>query len=525
MANADQHLILDVSAIVDIWLSPRPEENPLAALLESAPGCKAQLWIAATQLPTLEYVTSRRLKSLGVAPETALETTRNLIRQLLTRVNVLSNFGYEQQGLYEEAKDFEDGQIAASARCLQGGAVVIVTEDRAFDTLGEMERWSPQDAVDALERSGTDDSAAIPFIDLAAQQRLIRPDIERRIETVLRHGKYILGPEVVELEGRLADYVGVKHCIGVASGTDALLIALMAVGVGRDDEVITTPFSFISTAETIVLLGARPVFVDIDPRTYNLDPGLIQAAMTPRTRAIMPVSLYGQCADMDAINAVAAAHGLPVIEDGAQSFGATYKDQRSCALSTIGCTSFFPSKPLGCYGDGGACFTDDDDLAKAMREIRVHGQDRRYHHPRIGINGRLDTLQAAVLLAKMAVFADEVAARARIGARYSELLRDADCVTPHIENHNTSVYAQYTLQVDQRERFIAHLQEQGIPTAVHYPIPLHEQPALAGNSRVSGELTQADRTARRVVSLPMHPYLADDEVAAVAAGVKGRLGT
>ncbi|MDZ7750216.1 MAG: DegT/DnrJ/EryC1/StrS family aminotransferase [Gammaproteobacteria bacterium] len=361
------------------------------------------------------------------------------------------------------------------------------------------------------------------FIDLKTQYETIKADVDRRMAEVLAHGRFIMGPEVVELEERLADYVGVKHCIGVASGTDALLIALMALGVGRDDEIITTPFSFIATAETIVLLGARPVFVDIDPRTYNLAPALIAAAITPRTRAIMPVSLYGQCADMDAINAVATAHGLPVIEDGAQSFGATYKGRRSCGLSTIGATSFFPSKPLGCYGDGGACFTDDDDLATAMREIRVHGQDRRYHHPRIGINGRLDTIQAAVLLAKMAVFPGEVEARARVGARYSELLADADCVTPHIEEHNTSVYAQYTLQVEQRERFVAGLQEAGVPVAVHYPVPLHEQPALAGRSRVAGEPAQAAAAARRVVSLPMHPFLAPAAVMAVAEVVRSRL--
>jgi len=267
------------------------------------------------------------------------------------------------------------------------------------------------------------------FIDLKTQQQRIKTSIDANMATVLAHGRYIMGPEVGELEERLADYVGVDHAIGVASGTDALLIAMMALGVGHGDEVITTPFSFIATAETIVLLGAKPVFVDIDPKTYNIDPNLIEDAITKRTKAIMPVSLYGQCADYDAINAIAVNHDIPVIEDGCQSFGATYKGKRSCALTTIGGTSFFPSKPLGCYGDGGACFTNDDELAKAMREIRVHGQDRRYHHSHIGINGRLDTLQAAILLAKMEIFEDEVLARERIGARYSKLLGDS-VVTP-----------------------------------------------------------------------------------------------
>ena len=344
------------------------------------------------------------------------------------------------------------------------------------------------------------------FIDLQAQQARIKDQIDRNIQKVLTHGKYIMGPEVAELEERLADHVGTRHAIGVSSGTDALLIALMALGVGHGDEVITTPFSFIATAETIVLLGAKPVFVDIRPDTYNLDPALIEEAITPRTKAIMPVSLYGQCADFDAIDAIAQRHGLPVIEDGAQSFGATYKGRQSCGLSTIGCTSFFPSKPLGGYGDGGACFTNDDALAKAMREIRVHGQDRRYHHPLIGVNGRLDTLQAAVLLAKLDIFPDEVKARERIGARYTEELCGA-VVTPFVEPHNTSVYAQYTVQVASRDAVQAHLKAADVPTAVHYPVPLNRQPSLARDERYEHSEFAADR----VMSLPMHPYLSDSD--------------
>src|SRR5688572_29416369 len=263
------------------------------------------------------------------------------------------------------------------------------------------------------------------FIDLKTQYRRLREPLNARIQAVLDHGQYVLGAETIELERRLADYVGTKHCIGASSGTDTLLMALMALGIGPGDEVITSPFTFIATGEMIALAGATPVFVDIDRKTYNIDPALIERAITPRTKAIMPVSLYGQCADFDAINAIAKKHRIPVIEDGAQSFGGSYKGKKSCALSEIGSTSFFPSKPLGCYGDGGALFTDDDELAKLFREIRVHGQDRRYHHPRLGINGRLDTLQAAILLAKLDIFDEEVAARARIGARYTEMIADA----------------------------------------------------------------------------------------------------
>jgi len=347
------------------------------------------------------------------------------------------------------------------------------------------------------------------FIDLKTQYRQLKPEIDRRIQAVLDHGAYVMGPEVAELEAALAAFTGSRHCITVSSGTDALLIAMMALGIAPGDEVITTPFSFIATAESIALLGARPVFVDIEPRTYNLDPARLESVLSPRTRAIMPVSLYGQCADFAAINRIAAAHGLPVIEDAAQSFGARYRGRRSCALSDIGCTSFFPSKPLGCYGDGGACFTDDDALAKRMREIRVHGQDRRYHHPVLGLNGRMDTLQCAVLLAKLPAFEDELVAREAAGERYSDLLRAASgrVVTPSITDGNRSVYAQYTVELDDREHARQALESVGIPTAVHYPIPLHLQPAFAALGYGPGSFPVAERAAERVLSLPLHPFL------------------
>jgi UDP-2-acetamido-2-deoxy-ribo-hexuluronate aminotransferase len=364
------------------------------------------------------------------------------------------------------------------------------------------------------------------FIDLKTQQHRIKASLDERIARVLAHGQYILGPEVAELETALARHAGVRHCIGAASGTDTLLIAMMALGIGPGDEVITVPFTFIATAEMIALAGATPVFVDIEPRTWNMDPALLEAAITPRTKAIMPVALYGQCADMEAINAVAARHRLPVIEDAAQSYGATRHGKRSCALSLIGSTSFFPSKPLGAYGDGGALFTDDDRLATLMREIRVHGQDRRYHHPRLGINGRLDTLQAAAVLAKLTVFDEEVAARARIGARYTELISDAFAagkarvVTPWIAPGNTSVYAQYTIEVDDRDGVEARMKAQGIPTAVHYPVPLHLQPVFAGLGLREGRFPLSEAAARRVISLPMHPYLDDAQIQRVVSALR-----
>lgn len=367
----------------------------------------------------------------------------------------------------------------------------------------------------------------LDFIDLKTQYRLLKDRIDARIHAVLDRGSYISGPEVAELEQALAQFVGVKHAIACASGTDALLMALLVYGVRPGDEVITTPFTFISTGETIALLGARPVFVDIDPVSYNLDPSQLAAAITPKTRAIMPVSLYGQCAEFTAINAIAAAHGIPVIEDAAQSFGATYHGRRSCALTPIACTSFYPAKPLGCYGDGGACFTDDDDLAKRLREIRDHGQSGRYHHTRIGINGRLDTLQAAVLLEKLAVFPEEILARQAVAARYQQAFAAAalPIPTPQIAAHNTSVYAQFTIEVPERAVMQARLNEQGIPTAVHYPTPLHRQPAFAELGLPMGSYPKAEAAAARVMSLPMHPYLEDADIERVVAGLASALAT
>ncbi|WP_165672404.1 DegT/DnrJ/EryC1/StrS family aminotransferase [Metapseudomonas otitidis] len=359
----------------------------------------------------------------------------------------------------------------------------------------------------------------IEFIDLKAQQALIKDKIDASIQRVLEHGQYILGPEVAELEEKLAAFVGTKYCISVANGTDALQIAQMALGIGPGDEVITPGFTYIATAETVALLGAKPVYVDIDPRTYNLDPQLLETAITPRTKAIIPVSLYGQCADFDAINAIAARHGIPVIEDAAQSFGATYKGNRSCNLTTIACTSFFPSKPLGCYGDGGAIFTNDDELAKVVRQIARHGQDRRYHHIRIGVNSRLDTLQAAILLPKLEIFPHELERREQVAQEYGRFLGTAGFPKPFVEAHNRSAWAQYTIQVDGRDKVQAALKEQGIPTAVHYPLPLNKQPAV---SDFHAQLFIGDSIAERVMSLPMHPYMTGSDVQRVVGAMLGQ---
>ncbi len=357
-------------------------------------------------------------------------------------------------------------------------------------------------------------TAALPFIDLKAQYAQLKPSIDARIQRVLDHGQYIMGPEVKELEDKLAAYTGAKHCITVSSGTEALLIALMALDLQPGDEVITTPFTFAATAEVIVLLGAVPVFVDIEADSCNIDAALIEAAITPKTRAIMPVSLYGQVCDIDEINAIAARHGhLPVIEDAAQSFGATYKNRRSCALSTFGATSFFPSKPLGCYGDGGALFTDDDRLAQAAREIRVHGQSARYTHTRVGLGGRMDTLQCAIVLAKLERFDWELEQRRRLGERYRQQLSDLSEQSAGLQQlavraDRDCVWAQFTLQLDGRAAVQQALTSAGIPTAIHYPTPMHQQPAYAQYA-LGQRFPNAERAAQRVMSLPMSPDLSE----------------
>ncbi|MGB7183752.1 MAG: DegT/DnrJ/EryC1/StrS family aminotransferase [Burkholderiaceae bacterium] len=353
----------------------------------------------------------------------------------------------------------------------------------------------------------------MPFIDLKEQYRRIKPDVDTKIQKVLDHGQFIMGPEVKELEDVLAEYTGSEHCIGVADGTTALLIALMALDVKPGDEVITTPFTFIATGEMISLLGATPVFVDICKDTYNLNPDLLNDAITAKTKVILAVSLYGQCADLNKIGEIAARHKIAVVEDGAQSFGATLGGRKSCSMSTISTTSFFPSKPLGCYGDGGACFTNDVELAERMRQIRVHGQSQRYVHTSLGLNGRLDTLQAAILLAKMAVFPDEVQSRAELGARYSAMFNDAGCrhiKTPVVREDATSVFAQYTIRVPNREKVRELLTDAGIPTAVHYPVCLHQQPVYQDLPMRVTRLTTAEAASKEVMSLPMYPGLTTD---------------
>jgi UDP-2-acetamido-2-deoxy-ribo-hexuluronate aminotransferase len=357
------------------------------------------------------------------------------------------------------------------------------------------------------------------FIDCKQQYRRYKTEIDDRIRAVLAHGQYVMGPEISELEQALAKYAGVQHGIAGSSGTHTLEIALRALGVGPGDEVVTVPFTWISTAEVIALVGARPVFVDIEPVTYNINVDLLAGAINARTKAILPVSLFGQMPDYDRINALAARHGLPVIEDAAQSFGASQRGRKSGGVTTIGSTSFFPAKPLGCFGDGGALFTNDNELADKMRAIRNHGGLKRHDHPLLGTNGRLDTIQAAILLAKLPHFEWEVRERGRIGARYSAALKDF-CTAPVVAPGNTHVYAQYTIRLPERDKTAERLKALGIPTAVYYPKCLHEQPVFSRLGYHLGDFPESEKASREVLSLPMHPFLTPDEQDKIVSAVK-----
>lgn len=501
-------LLIDINIVLDVCASRMPFAHISAAALQHCKDQGAKLWLYAGSVQTMEFNMVREVQRKAEAQSTLISK-----RQCASRARqALKMFAQDKhwlasltdEGPVFDAEDPEDEQLIRALSRFALGTIKLLTRDERLCEHHPDLTITPQQYLQTpLQRKGID------FIDLKIQQDLIRPALENNIHRVLHHGQYIMGPEVKQLEERLAEYTGARHCITVASGTEALLISLMALGLKPGDEVITTPFTFVATAEVIALIGAIPVFVDVQPDTCNIDPTLIEAAITPKTKAIIPVSLYGQVADMDEINAIAARHGnIPVIEDAAQSFGATYKGRKTCNLSTIGCTSFFPSKPLGCYGDGGAIFTNDDTLAKAMREIRVHGQERRYYHSRIGVGGRMDTLQCAVVLAKLDRFDWEIDQRIQAGTRYLKMLNDVPTVKQlTVRPDRTCVWGQFTIQVENRESVLEKLKAAGIPTAVHYPVPLHRQPAYQSFCRLSGNLEHADAVAARVVSLPMHPYI------------------
>ena len=487
--------VLDGSLIVASCMKTGAHSVP--TWLEEALSEGHRFWVYVGQLQSMRTDLTRRLTESGADQPEATATSR--LVSFLSRCQWLAALAEDGDVLAEV--DLIGAQLRKAAARLDGDSGIL-TDDPQRIALGK-----PFCSVAQLQERSTS-SDGIAFIDLASQQDRIRPALESALHRVLHHGRYIQGPEIEALEKRLADYVGVEHCVGVSSGTDALLIALMALGIGPGDEIITTAFSFAATAEVILLLGARPVYVDIDPVTFNIDVSLIEEKINARTRAILPVGLYGQCPDFPAMRLIARQHGLALIEDAAQSFGATQDGVRSGNLGTIGATSFFPAKPLGAYGDAGACFTNDADLMTRLRELRDHGQSRRYHHVRLGINARMASIQAAVLLQKLAVFDDELVMRQRAAKCYQTLLEgSADAVgmtLPVVAPGNTSSWAQYTVQVGCRDQVQAALSQRGVPTAVHYPAPIPVQPAMVDSS---GQYPVSARSAQCVLSLPMHPYL------------------
>ena len=491
-------LVLDASIVATLCTDT--PGNDLCPALERLRVQGARLWLYSGEI----HDTLTRVQAGMHTAKSAQTATMSVARQCLDQK--LPGF----QWLAALAQDMEctddaDPLTAALIRSTErlGANARVLSGIRS-----RLDRGTP--FIDANSVFAAESEPRVDFIDLKTQQDRIRPALESGIHRVLHHGRYVMGAEIKTLEERLAQMAGVEHCVCVSSGTDALLMTLMTLGIGPGDEVITSPFTFFATAEVVALLGATPVYVDIDPQTFNIDAAKIEAAVTGHTRAIMPVSLYGQCAEMNEINVIGQRYSVPVIEDAAQSFGATYRGQRSCALSEVACTSFFPAKPLGAYGDGGACFTRNENLALRFRQIRDHGQDRRYHHAHLGLNGRLDTMQAAVLLAKLDIFEDEINRRQVVAQRYAQQLAilegEGKLTLPIVRSHNTSSWAQYTIRVQGRDQVQQALTKNQIPTAVHYPVPLYRQPALAQSET---NCPQSDRAADEVLSLPMHPYLGE----------------
>ena len=533
-----KHLLLDNNIVLDLWLQ-RGEYELIDKLLERCGELNVKLWIASSSLGTVDYILVRELTKEGAEKKIAKEASKQLLLLLLEDVSVLNNFGFEQDVAVEQAHDLEDAQISLAAKSINGEKR-LVTRDKTFDTLGIIDTISPAEALEWIQQESSDH--AVAFIDLKAQQDVIRPNLEKNIHQVLRHGRYILGPEVQELEEKLAKFVGVKHCIGVSSGTDALLMCLMAQEVGPGDAVFTTPFTFIATAEVVSLLGATPVFVDIDPATYNIDPENLKLAIKAvknrdssiyplptdasgnpielNPKGIIPVDLFGLPADYDSIMAIAAEHNLFVLEDAAQGLGGTYKGSVAGGLGHMGATSFFPAKPLGCYGDGGAIFTDDDETAEILRSIRVHGKGvDKYDNIRVGLNARLHTMQAAILLEKLDIFHREIEQRQRVAATYTEMLHGTSFTVPFVPDGLQSVWAQYSLLCEDRDRIQNGLKSQGIPTAVYYGKPLHLQPAYSALNYTHGDMPNSEHISRHIFSLPMHPYIEHSEIARIVDAI------
>lgn len=535
-----RNVLLDVNFVVDIISKRMPFVLDAVKALAHARACGDKVWLYTGSVQTLEYTAAREIKRIvaltgqNLTFKEALKKAREKLQIFTSDVNWLAALA--EDGLVFDEVEPEDAQLVLAVRRLSPDALLLTRDQKL---IGECQQAiSPNEYL--LLQPGKD---SIAFVDLDAQQDILRPQLETNIHKVMRHGQYIMGPEVQELEGKLAEFAGAEYCIGVANGTDALLMPLMALGIGPGDLVLTTPFTFIATAEVISLLGATPVFVDIDERTYNIDPQqielAIQAIQTGNTehyplpaavkknpeaftiKAIIPVDLFGLPADYDPIMAVAGKHDLFVLADSAQGFGGVYRGRFTGSLAHATTTSFFPAKPLGCYGDGGAIFTDDASLADKLTSIRVHGKgEDKYDNLRIGLNARLDTMQAAILLPKLESFPSELKHRRRIAASYTEGLANCNSIiTPFTPECCQSAWAQYSIVAGNREKIQKSLKKSGVPTAIYYGRSLHLQPAFKSLGYVEGDMPISERISGSIFSLPMHPYLTEKAVCGVVDAI------
>ena len=502
--------VFDTNVLVDALLSRGNYYKDTLEVLEKVKAEKVEGWVVSHSISTIFYLIESTLQQDIHNRKEAIRITSELIQELLTIIKIIPQTGNDYKNSFAEFEyDYEYFVIAKIARKYLPNPI-IVSRDKRFDG-GDIDVEHPADVINMIEG---DKNTKIDFSNLKLQQRQIISQLEEGISTVIKNCNFIMGEEVTQLEKALKKFTGAKYAITCSSGTDALLLAMMAMDIQPGDEIITTPFTFIATAETIALMKAVPVFVDIEESTLNIDVSKIESAITDKTKAIMPVSLYGQSADMDEISKIAKKNNLKVIIDGAQSFGATYKQEIEAHHCDIYTTSFFPAKPLGCYGDGGAVFTNNDEFAEKMKMMRVHGQNKRYHHKYIGMGGRLDTIQAAVLLAKLPHYAGEIIKRQQVAEKYTQML-PSNVIAPTAKAGRTSVWAQYTVRVKERDAFQKRLKQKGIPTAVHYPMPLHQQECFQYLSKSVGSCPVAEKAAQEVISLPMNPYITDIEQEAI----------
>lgn len=496
--------ILDINIILDYFNDRRREQ--FQSSIEAFNYCyekNENIFLSSSSLDNIAFLKIKELKEeKGYSTKKSKELVSEIIKFLLANFKIAKTPSY----IDIDYEDIEDSQIIASAKAVNAK---VITRDK-----GMLKKYSdiaitPKDFLDNI-----DNKKNIDFANLKKQYYMYQPELEEEMDKVLNNTSYIMGSAVKDLEENLQNFTGAKHAITCSSGTDALLLAMMALDIKPDDEIITTPFTFIATAETIAFLGAKPIFVDIDEKTYNIDASKIEEKITEKTKAIMPVSLYGQPADMEAIQAIADKHNLKIIIDGAQSFGSTFNGKTDSNLGDISTTSFFPAKPLGCFGDGGAIFTNNDEFAEKMKSLRVHGQSKRYHHKYIGMGGRMDTIQCAIVDVKLKHYAKDLALRQEVASKYSEKLKikSEKLVLPFIDNRATSAFAQYSIRVKNRDEVQVRLKEQGIPTAVHYPMPLHLQECFVYLGYKKGDFPVSEIVSSEIMSLPMNPYVGDDEI-------------